>query len=48
MKEEFLEAFDELLHNYLAEGKFEDIYLNQQLAHIDGHEYRIHLTITRK
>lgn len=48
MRKDFLETFDELLHNYIAEGNFEDIHLNQQLAHIDGNEYEVHLTITKK
>lgn len=48
MKEDFLESFDELLHNYIAEEVFEDVTLDQRLMHIDGHEYEIHLSIIRK
>lgn len=50
-KTDFLEAFDELLHDYIAEcdadGEYEDVSDSKTISHIDGHDYEISVKVKR-
>lgn len=52
MKEAFLEDFDTLLHNYIAEcdtaGNYENITEVMEYNHTDGHKYKVALVVVRK
>jgi len=48
MKEAFIEDIVNLLHDYIAEGEWQDVNESATLCHIDGHKYKFELKVIRE
>lgn len=48
MKEAFIADVVNLLHDYIAEGEWQDVNESKTFCHIDGHNYKFEIKVTRE